>query len=57
MNLESFIQQYNIDKIKKLESTDPQFLALKQSRKTISNTHKNPDKNLFLFLVLQCSLV
>ena len=53
MNLEKFIQQYNIDKIKELESTDPQFLALQKARKSIWN--QNPD--LFLYLVLQCALV
>jgi hypothetical protein len=53
LSIEQFIQQYNKQKIKELETKDPQFLALQKSRKNISN--KNPD--LFLFLVLQCALV
>lgn len=53
MNIEKFISKYTIQDIKKLEQTDPQFLALKKARKNISN--KNQD--LFLYLTIQCALV
>jgi len=53
MDIENFIQKYDIQKIKKLEQNDPQFLALKQARDNI----KNKDENLFLYLTIQCSLV
>jgi N-glycosylase/DNA lyase len=53
MDIEKFIEKYDINKIKKLESNDPQFLALQKSRQDISN--KKSD--LFLFLVLQCALI
>ncbi len=53
VDIENFISKYTIQDIKKLERTDPQFLALQKSRNHI--TDKNPD--LFLFLVLQCALV
>jgi len=53
MNIEKFISKYTIQDIKKLEQTDPQFLALKKSRENISN--KNQD--LFLYLTIQCALV
>lgn len=51
--LEKFLKKYNIKKAKELEHKDPQFLALKKCRNKI----KNKDKNLFLFLVIQCSIV
>lgn len=57
MNIEKFIQQYDLQKIKELESTDPQFLALQNARINITNQEKKQDKNLFLYLVLQCALV
>ncbi len=53
MNIEKFISKYTIQDIKKLEQTDPQFLALKKSRENISN--KNQD--LFLYITIQCALV
>jgi DNA-(apurinic or apyrimidinic site) lyase len=53
MEIEQFIQKYDIKKIKNLEQNDPQFLALKNARNKI----KNKDKNLFLYLTIQCSLV
>lgn len=53
MGLTNFIKQYNIEKIKKLEQNDPQFLALEKARSNI----KNKDENLFLFLIIQCALV
>lgn len=53
MKIESFISKYNIQKIKKLEQKDPQFLALKESWEKI----QNKDENLFLYLTLQCALV
>jgi len=42
-----------MSKIKKLEQNDPQFLALKKARENI----KNKNKNLFLYLTIQCSLI
>jgi len=53
MDIEQFIEKYQIEDIKKLEQNDPQFLALQKSWSDI----KNKDINLFLFLVLQCALV
>lgn len=51
--LEKFLSKYNILKAKELEHQDPQFLALKRCWWKI----QNKDRNLFLFLVIQCSLV
>lgn len=51
--LEKFLQDYNIKKAKGLEHKDPQFLALQNCRNNI----KNKDENLFLYLVIQCSIV
>ena len=56
MEIEKFIQQYSIQDIQKLEHQDPQFLALEKSRNSISSK-TDTNKNLFLFLVLQCALV
>jgi N-glycosylase/DNA lyase len=53
MNIDTFIQKYDISKIKKLEKSDLQYIALKNARNKIS--HKDP--NLFLYLVIQCALV
>ena len=41
MKIESFISKYNIQKIKKLEQKDPQFLALKESWEKIQNKDEN----------------
>ena len=51
--LEKFLQDYNIKKAKDLEHKDPQFLALQNCRNNI----KNKNENLFLYLVIQCSIV
>lgn len=51
--LEKFLQDYNIKKAKDLEHKDPQFLALQNCRNNI----ENKDENLFLYLVIQCSIV
>jgi len=56
MDIEKFIQQYTIQDIQKIEHQDPQFLEVKKSRNNLTNK-SNTNKNLFLFLVLQCSLV
>jgi N-glycosylase/DNA lyase len=53
MDIEKFIEKYDINKIKKLEQNDPQFLALQKSREKISNKNSA----LFLFLIIQCSLI
>lgn len=53
MNIDTFIQKYNIKKIKQLEKSDLQYVALKKARNNISNQ----DPDLFLYLVLQCALV
>ena len=51
--LEKFLQDYNTKKAKDLEHKDPQFLALQNCRNNI----ENKDENLFLYLVIQCSVV
>lgn len=51
--LEKFLQDYSIKKAKELEHKDPQFLALQNCRNSI----KNKNENLFLYLVIQCSIV
>jgi len=51
--LEKFLSEYDIKKTKELEHQDPQFLALEKCWWNI----QNKDRNLFLFLVIQCSLV
>jgi len=53
IKLEDFLKVYDVKKAKELEHTDPQFLALQNCRNNI----KNKDENLFLFLVIQCSIV
>ena len=53
INLEDFLQDYSIKKAKELEHKDPQFLALQNCRNNI----ENKDENLFLYLVIQCSIV
>lgn len=59
MKLEAFISQYNIDQILDIEHSDPQFLALKKAWQNLSNSFDitDFDKNLFLYLILQNSLV
>lgn len=51
--LEKFLQDYSIKKAKELEHKDPQFLALQNCRNNI----ENKNENLFLYLVIQCSIV
>ena len=53
INLEDFLKEYDIKKAKELEHLDPQFLALQNCRNNI----ENKDENLFLYLVIQCSIV
>jgi N-glycosylase/DNA lyase len=53
INLEDFLKEYDIKKAKELEHLDPQFLALQNCRNNI----KNRDENLFLFLVMECSII
>lgn len=53
IKLEDFLKEYDIKKAKELEHLDPQFLALQNFRNNI----KNKDENLFLYLVIQCSIV
>lgn len=53
IQLEKFLQEYDIKKAKDLEHKDPQFLALQNCRNNI----ENKDENLFLYLVIQCSIV
>ena len=53
IKLDDFLKDYDIKKAKELEHADPQFLALQNCRNNI----KNKNENLFLFLVIQCSLV
>lgn len=53
IKLQDFLKTYDIKKAKELEHKDPQFLALQNCRNNI----KNKDENLFLYLVIQCSIV
>ena len=53
IKLEDFLKEYDIKKAKELEHLDPQFLALQNCRNNIENN----DENLFLYLVIQCSIV
>ena len=53
VKLEDFLKEYDIKKAKELEHLDPQFLALQNCRNNI----ENKDENLFLYLVIQCSIV
>lgn len=53
IKLEDFLTKYNLKKAKELEHKDPQFLALQNCRNDI----ENKDENLFLYLVIQCSIV
>ena len=53
INLEDFLKEYDIKKAKELEHKDPQFLALQNCRNNI----ENKNENLFLYLVIQCSIV
>ena len=53
IKLQDFLKTYDIKKAKELEHKDPQFLALQNCRNSI----KNKNENLFLYLVIQCSIV
>lgn len=53
IKLEDFLKAYDIKKAKELEHKDPQFLALQNCRNNI----ENKNENLFLYLVIQCSIV
>lgn len=53
IKLQDFLKVYDIKKTKKLEHKDPQFLALQNCRNNI----ENKNENLFLYLVIQCSIV
>jgi len=59
MKLENFISKYSLDQILELEKQDEQFIALQNSRKSISQEYWNTNfiQNIFLFLILQNSLV
>lgn len=59
IKLSKFIKEYNLEKIFKLESQDPQFIALENSWKFISKKYGNVNfhQNIFLFLILQNALV
>ena len=53
IKLEDFLTKYDLKKAKDLEQKDPQFLALQNCRSNIGNK----DENLFLYSVIQCSIV
>ena len=53
IKLQDFLKTYDIKKTKELEHKDPQFLALQNCRNNI----ENKNENLFLYLVIQCSIV
>ena len=52
--LENTINTYTIDSIFQLEKTDRQFTAINEARR---QSKKHISKNLFLYLIIQCSLI
>ena len=52
-DIEIFIKKYDIKRIKEIEHQDPQFISLQTCRDKI----ENKNENLFLFLVIQSSMV
>ena len=57
--LEEYISKFSFDEILKIEESDRQFLALKNSRNQIKKIKWNEkiNQNLFLFLILQNSII
>lgn len=56
MKLADYIQQFSLDDVLAIEHSDKQFLVLQEARNSI-NSQEHCDKELFVFLVLQCALV
>ena len=56
MKLEEYIQQFSLDEVLAIEYSDKQFIVLQSARNHI-NSQKDTDKELFVFLILQCALV
>ena len=55
MHLEDYLQTITMKDVIAMEARDTQFLVLQKAWKEIQK--KNPDEELFIFLVLQCALV
>lgn len=56
MTLEQYIAQFSLDDILAIEHSDKQFVVLQNAWNNI-NVTTDVDKELFVFLVLQCALV
>lgn len=56
MNLDVYIAQFSLDDILAIEHNDKQFVVLENARYNI-NSDRQSDKELFVFLVLQCAIV
>jgi len=56
MKLVDYIQQFSLDDILAIEHSDKQFLVLQEAWNSIGS-QKQDNKELFIFLVLQCALV
>ncbi len=56
MKLADYIQQFSLDDVLAIEHRDKQFLVLQKAWNSINSQEQN-DKELFVFLVIQCALV
>lgn len=56
MKLIDYMQQFSLDDVLAIEHSDKQFLVLQEAWNSI-DSQKLSDKELFVFLVLQCALV
>lgn len=56
MKLVDYIQQFSLDDVLAIEHSDKQFLVLQEAWNTIDSQELS-NKELFVFLVLQCALV
>lgn len=56
MKLVDYIQQFSLDDVLAIEHSDKQFLVLQEAWNSIDSQELS-DKELFVFLVLQCALV
>lgn len=56
MKLDKYIAQFSLDDILAIEHSDKQFIVLQNAWNSI-NTTANKDKELFVFLVMQCAIV
>jgi len=54
MKLEKYVWQFSLDDVLTIEFSDKQFIVLQTAR---NNVGSEKDKELFVFLVIQCALV